>query len=163
MKIKDILLKIVLVTTLIFSAPIAATAQNSAIILTITGPEFEPIEYSLDDLNKLPVTQFETETIWTDGVQRFEGVLLSTLLEMTGITTGIVLATAVNDYAVEIPFSEILGEAPIIAYKLNDKLMSLREKGPLWVVYPYDSSVDYQTETIYSRSIWQLDRLQIKK
>ena len=39
--------------------------------------------------------------------------------------------------------------------------MSIRDKGPLWVVYPYDSSADYRTEVIYSRSIWQLDRIEV--
>jgi hypothetical protein len=37
--------------------------------------------------------------------------------------------------------------------------MSLREKGPLWVIYPYDSDPAYRTEETYSRSIWQLNRL----
>jgi len=37
----------------------------------------------------------------------------------------------------------------------------LREKGPLWVIYPYDSDAKFRTEVIYSRSIWQLDRLAI--
>jgi len=39
--------------------------------------------------------------------------------------------------------------------------MSVREKGPLWVIYPYDSDAKFRTEVIYSRSIWQLDRLAI--
>jgi hypothetical protein len=38
--------------------------------------------------------------------------------------------------------------------------MSVRDKGPLWVIYPYDSD-DYRSEVIYSRSIWQLDRLEV--
>jgi hypothetical protein len=37
--------------------------------------------------------------------------------------------------------------------------MSIREKGPLWLVYPYDLNKAYQSETIYSRSIWQLVRI----
>ena len=40
--------------------------------------------------------------------------------------------------------------------------MSVREKGPLWIVYPYDSNIAFQTETIYARSIWQLDRISIE-
>jgi hypothetical protein len=31
----------------------------------------------------------------------------------------------------------------------------------LWIVYPYDRSPDYQSETIYARSIWQLRRIHL--
>ena len=39
--------------------------------------------------------------------------------------------------------------------------MSVREKGPIWVIYPYDHDADYRTDTIFSRSIWQLDRIDV--
>ncbi len=40
--------------------------------------------------------------------------------------------------------------------------MSVREKGPLWIVYPYSSSPEFQNEVIYSRSIWQLNRITVE-
>ena len=68
-------------------------------------------------------------------------------------------ATAINDYAVEIPREDWIETGPIVAFLNNGEQMSIRDKGPLWVIYPYDSNPAYQTEVIYSRSIWQLDRL----
>jgi hypothetical protein len=44
---------------------------------------------------------------------------------------------------------------------MDDRPMSVRDKGPLWVVYPFDDVPAYQSETIYSRSIWQLDRIEV--
>jgi hypothetical protein len=41
--------------------------------------------------------------------------------------------------------------------------MSVRDKGPLWLIYPYDSKAEYQSETIYSRSIWQLVKIDLTK
>jgi hypothetical protein len=38
----------------------------------------------------------------------------------------------------------------------------VRDKGPLWVVYPYDSKPDYQSELIYVRSIWQLAQMEFR-
>jgi hypothetical protein len=49
----------------------------------------------------------------------------------------------------------------MIAYLRNGNPMPLRDKGPLWIVYPFDSSSDFQSETIYSRSIWQLNRIAV--
>jgi hypothetical protein len=34
--------------------------------------------------------------------------------------------------------------------------MTVREKGPLWIVYPYDKNEKFQTEEIYARSVWSL-------
>jgi hypothetical protein len=105
-----------------------------------------------------PVT-FTTSTIWTDGAQEFTGVPLHVLLDALNIDDARLSATAINDYAVEIPTSDAVEGGPIIAYLNNGSAMSVRDKGPLWIVYPYDSNDAYQTETIYSRSIWQLDRI----
>ena len=38
--------------------------------------------------------------------------------------------------------------------------MSVRDKGPLWVMYPFSDAPALKTETNYSRCIWQLNRLQ---
>ena len=109
-----------------------------------------------------PVT-IETSTIWTEGPQTFTGVPLATLMETVGATGDTISATAINDYAVEIPREDWVEGGPIVAYLNNGEEMSVREKGPLWVIYPFDSDPEYQTEVIYSRSIWQLDRIVVEE
>lgn len=135
-----------------------AIASESDVLMTVIAPAGQH-QYSLEDLQALPQVSFTTTTIWTKGEQEFTGVPLSALLEDAGLTTGSAMATAINDYAVEIPLDEIDENFPVVAYHLNGKPMSIRDKGPLWIVYPYDQSLDFQTEVNYSRSIWQLDRI----
>ena len=91
----------------------------------------------------------------------FAGVSLKDFLAEIGVAEGRLSAVAINDYAIEIPVSDAVAGGPLIAYEMNGRAMSPREKGPLWIVYPYDSNVDYQSETIYSRSIWQLARIDV--
>jgi hypothetical protein len=112
-------------------------------------------------LTALPATTFETSTIWTDGVHSFTGVSFQTLALEMGLNDGRFLATAINDYSVEIPLSDAVEGGPIIAYLMDGEEMSIRYKGPLWVIYPYDSDADFRSEVVFSRSIWQLDRLEI--
>lgn len=45
---------------------------------------------------------------------------------------------------------------------MNDQPMPVREKGPLFLVYPFDSKAELQAATFYNRSAWQLRALQIK-
>ncbi|MBV0911136.1 molybdopterin-dependent oxidoreductase [Rhodobacteraceae bacterium ASV31] len=140
------------------------------ILLTVSG-ELDLPETSRSDstsivfdramLEALPEHSFTTTTIWTAGEQTFTGVALAELLAHFGIEGRLIKAVALNDYSVDIPFDEIGPDAPIIAYERNGGAMSVRDKGPLWVVYPYDLDDSYRTELVYQRSIWQLDRLRI--
>lgn len=113
-------------------------------------------------LEAMAAETVETSTIWTDGVQTFVGVPLVALLEEVGADGTTLRASAINDYAVEIPVGDAIEGGPIVAYLRNGEAMSVRDKGPLWIVYPFDSSPNYQSELIYSRSIWQLDRIEVQ-
>lgn len=136
------------------------------VLLTVSGDiDVTNVDDSLQldraALKAIGGTAFETTTIWTDGVSRFEGVSLKAFADMVGADAGTFLATAINDYTVEIPVSDAVDGGPIIAYLKDGDEMSVRDKGPLWIVYPYDSSAAYRSEVIFSRSIWQLDRIKV--
>lgn len=138
--------------------PMASFAGET--VLTVLGLG-EPLTYDRDALSEMESATFKTSTIWTEGEQEFTGVPLVAFLEAIGVSEGDLKATAINDYAVEVPVSDAVESGPIIAYSLNGEEMSVRDKGPLWIVYPYDSNEEYQSEVIYSRSIWQLDRIEV--
>jgi hypothetical protein len=137
------------------------------VVLTVTGAisvhnAGEAAELDLALLDAMDPVAFETHTIWTEGPQRFEGVSLATLLERLGAQGAVIAASALNDYTVEIPMSDAVADGPILAYRQNGAELSVRDKGPLWLVYPYDSDPSYQTEVIYARSIWQLARIEVR-
>jgi hypothetical protein len=147
------------------SAAGQADAPEGPVVLTVSGkidaPEGDAIRFDLAGLRALGARDFTTATIWTDGKRRFTGVSLDVLLRHVGAEGATLRAVAANDYVVEIPVSDAIPGGPIIAYELDGKVMSLRDKGPLWVVYPYDSSAQYRSEVIYTRSIWQLERIEL--
>ena len=86
---------------------------------------------------------------------------LSVLVDRLGLEGETLRATAINDYAIDIPLTDAVEGGPIVAYRMDGDIMSVRDKGPLWIVYPYDANADYRTEVVYSRSIWQLDRIEV--
>ena len=145
---------------LISVCPPAAQADAlSAPILEVSSAPDQLASYDLEELQDLGETQFSTSTIWTDGVIDFAGVPLSVLLETLEVQTGRIELIALNDYAVEILVDEALQSPALIAYHMDGEPMSPRAKGPLWLVYPFDSDVKYQTESYYSKSIWQIARI----
>lgn len=140
---------------------------SGPVLLTVDGPLSvsnvpEGASFDLPMLEALGETSFTTETIWTEGEQTFTGVSLHRLLDALGVEEGSLRAVAINEYWVEIPVSDAEPDGPIIAWARNGKPMSVRDKGPLWVVYPYDDNPDYRSEIIFSRSIWQLKRIEIE-
>ena len=50
----------------------------------------------------------------------------------------------------------------ILARLLDDQPMPLRDKGPLFIMYPFDSQTKLRSSIYYSRSIWQLKSLDIR-
>jgi hypothetical protein len=133
---------------------------NGAVGVTNAG---DAAAFDRTMLEALPPVTIRTSTIWTEGVREFTGVSLRILLNRLGVLDGTLTATALNDYSVEIPITDAAEGGPIVAYAIDGKPMSVRNKGPLWIVYPYDSDPAYQTEVVYSRSIWQLDRMTISR
>ncbi len=117
------------------------------------------ISMTLADLDALDQVVFSTSTIWTDGVVEFSGVPVWTILghaEADGATLRMV---ALNDYAIEMPVGELEEAVPIVATRMDGETMSIRDKGPFWVIYPFDADPAYASETNHSRSVWQLSRL----
>lgn len=137
------------------------------VILTIIGRIDETNSgdaavFDLAMLQAMDPIRIETTTIWTEGMQVFEGVPLTRLIAEVGATGSVIAASAWNDYTVEIPLSDVIPGGPILAYAQNGEPLSVRDKGPLWVVYPYDAKPEYQSETIYARSIWQVKRMEFR-
>lgn len=136
------------------------------VILTVSGKISAKnaegtAQFDIESLRALPAKTVSTSTIWTEGVHVFTGVPLALLLDELGSSGSTLRALAINDYAVDMPVAELQELAPILAYEMDGKPMHRRDKGPLWIIYPYDSSSDYQTSLVYSRSVWQLDRIEL--
>lgn len=137
--------------------------SSSETLLTVSVEGAEPVTYDREMLEEMGTVTFSTTTIWTEGEQTFTGVPLNTLLESLDVEDGTLFASAINDYTIEFPVEDGMQDGPIIAHLLNGEPMSVRDKGPLWIVYPYDENPDFRTEVVYARSIWQLDRIEIKE
>lgn len=148
----------------------ASQSAQTDVVLTVSGlladsaDQQGSVTFSIDTLRALPAQNFTTSTIWTEGQHDFTGVSLSALLASlppAETPARALSAVAENNYAVSIPLPATNDPYPIVAYEMDHAPMSLRNKGPLWIVYPYDSDRKYQTETTYSQSVWQLVKIEL--
>lgn len=136
-------------------------------ILTISGKIAEKngddtARFDMKMLEALPQHSFTTRTPWYDKPVKFTGPLLSDLLAAVKASGDTVSALAINDYKISIPVGDATQYGMLVARLIDDKTIPVREKGPLFVIYPFDSSVDLRRSTYYERSIWQLKALDIQ-
>ncbi len=132
-------------------------------VLTLTGTMLEgEIVLSREDLSALPQQTLVTSTSVTDGRATFEGFLLRDLLEAYNARGEMIVARALNDYKMEIPYSDFERFDVLGALSMDGETLSPRDKGPIWIVYPRDDHAELQDIRYDTRWVWQLVSLHIE-
>jgi hypothetical protein len=117
---------------------------------------------SMKFLKSLPQRTFVAQTPWYKDSVKFTGPLLRDVLAAAKVKGSVIHATALDDYRASIPFSDAQDYDVILAHQMNGETLTPKNKGPLFIVYPYDSKPELQTVRFYERSIWQLKSLQVE-
>jgi hypothetical protein len=138
-----------------------------SVMLEVTGAianhnDGDKAAFDLAMLEGMGVTRIVTSTAWTEGTPAFEGVLLSKLIERVGATGKVAVTIALNDYKVEIPVSDFAKYPVILAYRMNGELLKIRDKGPLWIVYPQDGYPELKTKETQAKWVWQVKEIRFK-
>lgn len=154
---------------LISLLPHAARAQELAkptgdVVLTIDGVIGKSnvdgrADFDIEMLRAMPAVKIKTTSPWTDGPAEFEGVSLEALFKTVGATGKSIKAAALNDYIADVDPATIISSGAILAYRMNGSDISVRDKGPLWIMFPFDDQPQLKAEPIYSQSVWQLRKL----
>jgi len=144
----------------------ALEKPKGAVVLTVSGQlsqvnEGKTAVLSIPMLNQLPQRSVFTKSPWYPAGAEFTGPLLRDVLKAVGAKGKTITAYALNDYKTEIPLDDAIKYDVILAHLMNGKPMAVRDKGPLFVVYPFDAVPELQTQVYYNRSAWQVAHLHI--
>ena len=144
----------------------ALQAPTGAAVLTVSGRIRNPnvggnAVFDMPMLERLPHHEIHTRTPWYPEARRFSGPRLRDVLERAGADGVTVRAIALNDYRVDIPMEDARRYDVIVARLLDGAPMPVREKGPLFVMYPFDAVPALRTAVHYSRCIWQLQAIEV--
>ena len=148
----------------------AQPAAPPAAVLTIIGSRLGPpakagrAAFDVGALQQLTQRKIVSATPWYSSVSEFTGPLLRDVLKAAGANLdggSSLRCTALNDYRVEIPLADVRRFDVVVAHLFNGKPMSVREKGPLFIIYPFDEQPQLRTTTYFSRCIWQLKSIEL--
>jgi hypothetical protein len=101
------------------------------------------------------------ETPWFDKVHTFEGPLLSAVLDAARAEGKALRVRAINGYEAIIPMEDVERYPIILATRIDGKVLSVRDKGPVFVIYPFDTSPELYNEVYYTRSVWQVETMEV--
>jgi len=118
--------------------------------------------YDMAFLKSLPQHSISTHTPWYKNAVTFTGPLVRDVLAAAKVKGDLMYAIAADDYRVKIPFSDCVQYDMILAHQMDGVALTAKDKGPLFVVYPYDSKPELQSIRFYERSVWQLKSLRVE-
>lgn len=113
-------------------------------------------------LAALPQVSFTAHTPWYAGARRFTGPLLRDVLAAAGASGQRLRLRALNDYRVELPWEDAERHGPILARLIDGAPMAVRDKGPLFLIYPFDDQPDLRSAVYFNRSAWQLRSIEVE-
>ncbi len=138
----------------------SAGSASAQTVLTLENPARGiTVELTMDDLLAMPQTSFATEDEWFDGLNVYSGPLVRDVLAFLGDGFEYAEFIAINDYSAVIPVSDFFNYDAILALSRNGTPLSVRGKGPIWVMYPLSDNPEIQDRIYYDRLVWQLVRI----
>ncbi len=147
---------------LIANSVYAEEAGETLLKVILTDGTIEVFDRDrLDDFDQI---EFITETLWTEGPHTYSGPSMMNVLSSVGITGGDIEIFAVNDYSLiaDLESELIVEDAPIIATRIDGKEFPVWQKGPLWIMYPFDTRPELSVERAYALSVWQVVQIRQK-
>ena len=150
-------------TALVASTGLQAVAED--VLLTIDGPTEagERVDLTLKDLEAIGISTIVTRTPWLDREVTYEGVALLDLLNKVGAKGTSLTVSALNNYRSHLPVEDLRKYGVILAYRQDGAYMPVSDKGPLFVVYPFDSDPALRNEIYYARSAWQVRSITVEQ
>lgn len=151
------------------SAPYAYALEKPTgeVVLTVKAANLRhanldgTAQFDLAMLEALAGRRGKMETPWTSGKVEFSGPLLRAVLDAAGAQGSKLRVIALNDYSAEVPMEDASKIDTMLATRMDGKRMSVRDKGPLFLIYPFDADPSLFNEKYFSRSVWQISKIEV--
>jgi hypothetical protein len=159
--------RILLLPALLAAPPVLAQRADAPSaagreILRVTGRIAAPEEarFDLAALEALGRGELVTRTAWTGAApQHFAGVPLQALLAHVGAQGPTLRAVALNDYAITAPVAELTQHGAFLATRQDGQPLRVRDRGPVWMIFPWSQRPELDVPLVRERAIWQLRTL----
>jgi hypothetical protein len=121
------------------------------------------LEIKESELKNYKQMSFSSKTPWYPEIKKFDGISFRDVLEKAKIKENSKLQiVAWNNFEVEVPAEDGYKYKTILTTHINGKRITLRDKGPLFLMYPLDDNPILNTGMYFNRSAWQIKEIHEK-
>ncbi|MBM7456876.1 hypothetical protein HNR62_002778 [Oceanisphaera litoralis] len=134
------------------------------VVLTLFGDirlderQFERLDFTLSELQAMPQSDITTVHPWVNRPHHYRGVdlnrLMARLFGHRRVAT--LYLESLNGFSVAVDWPQVSPFAPILAWQDDGKVISRRNKGPLWLMLPYDAVPRVRQADFLHFMAWQL-------
>lgn len=140
---------------------------SGKVVLTINGKigvcnVDHEVQLDLPMVRELPVSEVSTTTPWERGRVTYQGVLLRDLLHYVKASGTMLEISALNDFHTELSVQDVQEFKILLAYRREGVDLTVRDKGPFFVVFPFSDERKLETEERFSQSIWQVSHISVR-
>lgn len=148
------LVRILLVLCLV-GAGVPVAADDRVELIVAKGKEHR--YYTLAEIEKLGMMQVTTRTLWPEEAGTYSGVLLRDLLMDAGLDmVEDIELYAMDGYMSAIPREDWLRWPVLLATRKDGKVIGVRDKGPLRIIYPVELDPELADQAFRTRWVWSV-------
>ncbi len=138
------------------------TQASSSSLLQLILPDKREITLDEAALAALPQVEFETATPWTLGTHRYRGPTLKSVLAAQQVDSASAIdVAALNGYQQRVDLS-LFAKVPLTLVRYqDDKPLTRRNKGPLWLLVPLSAHPYMDVSAIHNNMVWQVIRIEV--
>lgn len=119
-------------------------------------------EFDREMINAIKVRTIQTNNHVVEEVVPYRGPILSEIIKSVGGKGSVVRVYALDDYVAELRWVDIEKYQVILATHENGKQLTIADKGPLFVVFPFSDYPELQQDAFYNQSVWQVKAIEIE-
>jgi len=120
-------------------------------------------QFTLNQLLQLPQHDITTKLPWTSESNTYSGPYLKDVLQSAKTTGQWISLHALDYYNVSLNFQQIERFNPILALKKDGRLLTVRSKGPIWLLLPVDDYPELNAAIYNDYMIWHLVKIGVEE
>lgn len=135
-------------------------AEKTLLNVNVTS-EGMNLSFTEAQLLALPQHDIYTSLPWTETKHTYSGPYLDDVLRMAQADGPWVCFEALDKYKVTLDYGLIKDFKPIIALKRDGKSLTVRTKGPLWLILPVDDHATLNAALYNDFMVWHLIKISV--
>lgn len=141
-----------------FSLP----ASEKVLLNVYSVSESTNKQYTLTQLLQLPQHDIDTKLPWTSENNIYTGPYLADVLQAAQVKGQWLRFDALDYYNVSLNYQSIKKFNPILALKQDGKLLTIRTKGPIWLILPVNQHTELNAAIYNDYMIWHLVKIAVQ-